>query len=174
MRSNEEKTSDPSLEIITYGNPILRKRAAEIKNITQDIKEIAKKMIHTMHTAPGIGLAAPQINHSIRLITVDLSAGENKEDLIILVNPRIITQDGNHEEAEEGCLSVPGINEKVARSSHLQCVGYDLNENEKKIHAEGLLARVISHELDHLNGKLFIDYLSPLKKSIIKKKLKKK
>ncbi|MFW6124062.1 MAG: peptide deformylase [Acidobacteriota bacterium] len=169
----EEKVSEPKVEIITYGNPVLRKKAKEIKNITGDIKKIAENMIFTMHTAPGIGLAAPQINQSIRLITVDLSEGEKKEDLIVLINPKIISQEGQDED-EEGCLSVPGINEKVARSFRLECVGYDLNQKEKRIEAEGLLARVISHEIDHLNGKLFIDHLSPLKKSLVKKKLKKR
>ncbi len=177
MRDNKfnatDTKSDHKVKIITYGNPVLRKKAAEIKNINEDIRKIAENMIFTMHSAPGIGLAAPQINQSIRLITIDLSLGERKEDLIVLINPKIITQEGLDED-EEGCLSVPGINEKVPRSFHLECEGYDLDQKEKRIEAEGLLARVISHEIDHLNGKLFIDHLSPLKKSLIKKKLKKK
>lgn len=173
-RSNIKDTrSEQEVEIITYGNPVLRKKAAEIKNITEDIKKTAENMIYIMHTAPGIGLAAPQINKSIRLITIDLSVGERKEDLIVLINPVILSQEGQHED-EEGCLSVPGINEKVSRSFRMKCTGYDLEEKEKKIEAEGLLARVISHEVDHLNGKLFIDHLSPLKKSIIRKKFKKR
>jgi peptide deformylase len=172
-KSTKDIKSDHKVEIITYGHPILRKKAAEIKNITPDIKKIAEKMIFTMHTAPGIGLAAPQINQSIRLVTIDLSVGERKEDLIVLINPKIISQEGQDLE-EEGCLSVPGINEKVPRSFRLECVGYDLDQKEKRMEAEGLLARVISHEIDHLNGKLFIDHLSPLKKNLIKKKLKKR
>ncbi len=164
--------TDQKVKIITYGHPVLRKKATEIKNITDEIRKIAEKMVFTMHQAPGIGLAAPQINKSIRLITIDLSLGEKKEDLIVLVNPKIISQEG-HNLDEESCLSVPGINEKVPRFSRLFCVGYDLNEKERRIEAQDLLARVISHEVDHLNGKLFIDHLSPLKKSIIKKKLKK-
>jgi len=167
-----EKDSDYQVEIITYGDSVLRKRAAEIKDINKEIRKIADDMIRVMHTAPGIGLAAPQINQSIRLVTIDLSVGERKEDLIVLINPKIISQEGFDEE-EEGCLSVPGINEKVERSFRVECIGYDLDEKEKKIEAQGLLARVISHEIDHLNGKLFIDHLSPLKKSLIKKKLKK-
>ena len=172
MDNSSENQSNKKTEIILYGHPILRKKALEINNITGEIKEIAEKMIYAMHTAPGIGLAAPQINESIRLITVDLSVGENKEDLIVLVNPKIISQEGQ-DLLEEGCLSIPGINEKVSRSFRVDCVGYDLNQKEKRMEAEGLLARVILHEIDHLNGKLFIDHLSPLKKSIIRKKLEK-
>ena len=163
----------PVLEIIKYGNPILTKRAKEIKNIDEDIDELARNMVLTMHSAPGIGLAAPQINQSKRLITVDISVGEKIEDLIILVNPELISQEGEVI-LEEGCLSVPEINEKVARPARVVIKGYDLKGNEKVIEAEGTLARVFCHEIDHINGKLFIDRLSPLKKNLIKKKLKKR
>ncbi len=172
MKDSRDTRSENKLDIITYGNPVLRKRASVIKNITEDIIKIAEDMIFTMHSAPGIGLAAPQINKSIRLITVDLSLGEKTEDLIVLINPKIITQEGL-DMAEEGCLSVPGINENVPRSVHLECSGFDLTGKEKRIEAEGLLARVIGHEIDHINGILFIDHLSPLKKSMARKKLKK-
>ncbi len=172
MKDSKDTEAKNKLDIITYGNPVLRKRAAEIKNITDDIIKIAEDMIFTMYSAPGIGLAAPQINKSIRLITVDLSVGEKKEDLIVLINPKITHKEGQ-DTAEEGCLSVPGINENVPRSLRLECTGYDLTGKEKRIEAEGLLARVISHEVDHINGILFIDHLSPLKKSIVRKKFKK-
>ncbi len=171
MKDSKETKINNKLDIITYGNPILRKKAAEIKNITDEIIKIAEDMIFTMHSAPGIGLAAPQINKSKRLITIDLSVGEKKEDLIVLINPKIIHEEGQ-DTAEEGCLSVPGINENVLRSFRLECTGYDLSGKEKRVEAEGLLARVISHEVDHINGILFIDHLSPLKKGIIRKKLK--
>lgn len=160
------------LEIITYGNPVLHKKAEEIKNIDKKLKELAQSMVHTMHSAPGLGLAAPQVSKSIRLITVDLSLGEKKEDLFILMNPEIIHQEGNVF-SEEGCLSVPNINEKVNRPYRVTIKGFDLKENERIIEGEGLLARVFCHEVDHLNGTLFIDYLSPLKKNLIKKKFKK-
>ena len=120
---------------------------------------------------PGIGLAAPQVNVSKRLITIDLSVGENSQDLIILINPELTSQEGEVI-YEEGCLSVPDINEKVVRPSRVTVKGIDLKGNEKIVEAEGLLARAISHEIDHINGKLFIDHLSPLKKNLIKKKLK--
>ncbi len=129
-------------------------------------------MVQTMYAAPGIGLAAPQVNESKRLITVDLSVGENSQNLIILINPELVSQEGKLI-SEEGCLSVPDINEKVARPSRVIIRGIDLKGNEKTVEAEGLLARVLCHEIDHINGKLFIDHLSLLKKSLIKKKLKK-
>jgi peptide deformylase len=160
------------LEILVFGHPILTKKAEEIKNIDDELYQLAQNMVHTMHAAPGIGLAAPQVNKSVRLITVDLSVGEQKNEIIILANPEILDSQG---EAimEEGCLSVPDVNEKVVRPSHIMAKGTDLDGNEKTIDAEGLLARVLCHEIDHLNGKLFIEHLSPLKKNLIKKKLRK-
>jgi peptide deformylase len=130
-------------------------------------------MVKTMHQAPGIGLAAPQINQSLQLITIDLSCGEKKEDLIILVNPEILEQEGE-ETLEEACLSVPEIQEKVSRPSRITIRGKDLDGREKTIEAAGLLARVFCHEIDHIQGKLFIDRLSPLKRKLIRKKLKKR
>ena len=129
-------------------------------------------MVRTMHAAPGIGLAAPQVNHSIQLITVDLSAGEKRQDLTILINPEIVSQEGESL-LEESCLSVPDIKDKIIRPFRAVVKGIDLKGTEKIIEAEGLLARVFCHEIDHINGILFIDHLSPLKKSIIRKKLKK-
>lgn len=128
-------------------------------------------MVETMYAAPGIGLAAPQVNESKRLITVDLSVGEDSQNLIILINPELISQEGDVT-SEEGCLSVPDISEKVVRPSRVIVKGIDLKGNKKTVEAEGLLARVLCHEIDHINGKLFIDHLSLLKKSLIKKKLK--
>lgn len=160
------------LDILVFGHPVLTQKAEEIKNIDENLRRLADNMIYTMHAAPGIGLAAPQVNQSVRLITVDLSVGEEKDKIIILANPEILD---SHGEAimEEGCLSVPDINEKVVRPFHVAIKGVDLNGNEKILEAEGLLARVLCHEIDHLNGKLFIEHLSPLKKSMIKKKLRK-
>ena len=162
----------PILQIIKYGNPILIEKAEEIKNLDKYIEELAQNMVQTMHAAPGIGLAAPQVSVSKRLITVDLSVGEKSRNLIILINPELISQEGEII-SEEGCLSIPDINEKVARPSRIIVRGIDLKGKEKTIEAEGPLARVLCHEIDHINGKLFIDRLSLLKKSLIKKKLKK-
>lgn len=160
------------LEIIKYGNPILTKKAETIKNIDKDIEDLAQKMIQIMWAAPGIGLAAPQVNRSTRLITVDLSVGENENNLFILINPELLQEEGEIIQ-EEGCLSIPEIQEKVIRPYRVVIKGIDLKGKEKTIEAEGLLARVFCHEIDHINGKLFIDHLSILKRNLIKKKLKK-
>jgi peptide deformylase len=160
------------LEIVTIGNPVLNRKADKIKNIDQRVHDLAQRMIKTMHSAPGLGLAAPQVNQSIQLITVDISAGENNMDLIVLANPEILHAEGETI-LEEGCLSVPGINEKVTRPYHVVIKGIDLDGKEKIIEAEDLLARIFCHEIDHVNGKLFIEHLSPLKKNLIRKKLQK-
>jgi peptide deformylase len=129
-------------------------------------------MILTMHAAPGIGLAAPQVSVSKRVITVDLSVGENPDDLIVLVNPEFVVTEGE-EVGEEGCLSVPGVHENVRRPARVRVKGLDLEGKERVVEAEGQLARVFCHEIDHINGRLFIDKLSPLKKALVKKKLRK-
>ena len=166
MEDNEESI----LEIVTIGDPILNRKAEKIRNIDQRVHDLAQRMVKTMHSAPGVGLAAPQVNQSIQLITVDISVGENKKDLIVLANPEILHKEGETV-LEEGCLSVPGINEKVARPYRVVIKGIDLDGNERIIEAEDLLARVFCHEIDHINGKLFIEHLSSLKKSLIRKKI---
>ncbi len=160
------------LEIMVFGNPVLAEKAQEIKDIDEELCLLAQNMIHTMHAAPGIGLAAPQVNRSVKLITIDLSVGEKDDNVIILINPEILSSDGE-DILEEGCLSVPEINEKVSRPTRVVVKGIDIEGDEKIIESSGLLARVLCHEIDHLHGKLFIDHLSPLKKNIIKKKLRK-
>jgi len=161
----------PVLEIIKYGNPILSRLAEPVKAIDKDILELAQNMVLTMHAAPGIGLAAPQVSVSRRLITVDLSGGENPGELIVLANPEFLETEGE-EILEEGCLSVPGIHEKVKRPARVRLKGIDLRGEERTIEASGLLARVFCHEIDHINGRLFIENLSSLKKALVKKKLK--
>jgi peptide deformylase len=167
-----EDSEESILEIVTIGNPVLSRKADKIHDIDQHVCDLAQRMVKTMHSAPGVGLAAPQVNQSIQLITVDISVGENNEDLIVLANPEILHMEGETV-LEEGCLSVPGINEKVTRPFRVVIKGIDLDGNEKIIEAEDLLARIFCHEVDHVNGKLFIEHLSPLKKSLIRKKLQK-
>ncbi|UCE39813.1 MAG: peptide deformylase [Candidatus Aminicenantes bacterium] len=167
-----EDNEDPILEIVTIGDPILNRKADKIRNIDQHVCDLAQRMVKTMHSAPGVGLAAPQVNQSIQLITVDISLGENNTDLIVLANPEILQKEGETV-LEEGCLSVPGINEKVTRPYRVVVKGIDLDGKEKIIEAEDLLARIFCHEVDHINGKLFIEHLSHLKKSLIRKKLQK-
>jgi len=161
------------LEIIKLGHPTLAKKASPIQRIDEEIVELARNMIETMHTAPGLGLSAPQVDVSKRLITIDLSVGEAKEDLIVLVNPELVHQEGQVIR-EEGCLSIPQVYEKIARPQKIIVKGLDLDGQEKQIEATDLLARVLCHEVDHLNGKLFIDGLSALKRNLIKKRFKKK
>jgi peptide deformylase len=162
----------PVRKIVTYGHPALDKVADPVLDIDAEILDLARDMVLTMHAAPGIGLAAPQVGASKRVITVDLSVGENPADLIVLVNPEFIATEGE-EVSEEGCLSVPGIHENVRRPARVRVKGLDLEGRERLVEAAGLLARVFSHEIDHINGRLFIERLSPLKKALIKKKLRK-
>lgn len=162
----------PILPIIKYGHPTLTRKAEAIESIDEEIRELARNMVQTMHAAPGIGLAAPQVDVSKRLITVDLSVGEKPDELLILVNPELLEAEGESI-SEEGCLSVPGIQEKVKRPARVRVRGIDLEGRERILTAEGLLARVFCHEIDHINGKLFFENLSPLKKSLVKKRLSK-
>jgi len=161
------------LEIIKLGHPILGQKAEPVKEINAKLIELAHNMIETMHAAPGLGLSAPQVEMSKRLITVDLSIGERQDDLIVLFNPEILFREGKVIR-EEGCLSVPEVYEKIARPQKVIIKGLDLEGKEKRIEAVDLLARVFCHEIDHLDGKLFIDRLSPLKRQLIKKRFKKK
>ncbi len=165
-----EEKEDSIFKIVTIGNPVLTQKSKKIEDINQEIRELAQGMVRTMYAAPGIGLAAPQVDRGIQLVTIDLSVGEKSNDLIILANPEILHQEGESI-LEEGCLSVPGFNEKVTRPYRIVVKGVDLDGKERIIEAEDLLARVFCHEIDHVNGKLFIDHLSPLKKSLIRKKL---
>ena len=159
-------------EILKVGHPMLAKQAEPVAAIDEDIRALARDMVETVHAAPGLGLAAPQVNVGKRIIVVDLSVGENPEDLTVLVNPEILSEEGEVV-CEEGCLSVPDIQEKVKRPARVRVKGRDLEAREKVIEAEDLLARVFCHEIDHLDGKLFIDKLSPLKRSLVRKKLRK-
>lgn len=161
----------PIRKIVTYGHPVLEKQAEPVSQIDGEIVDLARDMVLTMHAAPGIGLAAPQVSVSRRVITVDLSVGENPDDLIILVNPELLATEGE-EVSEEGCLSVPGIHENVKRPVRVRIRGLDLTGKEKVMDATGQLARVFCHEIDHINGRLFIERLSSLKKALVKKKLK--
>lgn len=157
-------------KIVKYGHPVLHRPAEAIQDINEEILSLAKDMVETMHAAPGIGLAAPQVGVSQRLITVDLSVGEKPDELIVMINPEILEAEGESIE-EEGCLSVPEIREKVRRPVHLRVRGLSLAGQEIKIEAFDLLARVFCHELDHLEGRLFVDRLSPLKRQLLRRRL---
>jgi peptide deformylase len=162
----------PQRPIIKIGNDILSQKSAPIEKINAEIRNLARDMVETVHAAPGIGLSAPQIGASVRLIVVDLSIGENPDDLFIMINPVITAEEGTCVR-EEGCLSVPEVFEKVSRPQKIAVRGLDLEGREKTVEAQDLLARAFCHEIDHLDGKLFVDRLSPLKRSLIRKKFKK-
>jgi peptide deformylase len=159
-------------KIRVYPDPVLQTRAAEIKQIDARIVQLAADMAETMYAAPGVGLAAPQIGVSERIICVDVKSPEGEKELITLINPVIVEAEGRIVE-EEGCLSVPEIRENVARAERVLVRGLDLKEREREIEARGLLARAFQHELDHLDGILFIDRISRLKRGIIQRKMRK-
>ncbi len=158
------------LEILQYPDPRLRTKATPVEVFDQRLATLAADMLETMYTAPGIGLAATQINQHIRLIVVDVS--ENRDAPLCLVNPVLLAEDGT-EETDEGCLSVPGVVEIVERAAHIRIGAARLDGKTFEFEADGLLAVCIQHEMDHLDGKLFVDYLSMLKRSRIKKRLEK-
>jgi peptide deformylase len=164
--------------IIMYGDPVLRKRAKEVEKGSLDIKAFVQDMFDTMYAAHGIGLAAPQIGKSVRVFVVDgtsLKEEEEEEDMTgfkkAFINPVIVGEDGEEWEFEEGCLSIPNIRENVSRQETVRIRYADEDWNIKEEEYDGIKARIIQHEYDHLEGKMFIDYLSPLKKRMLKGKL---
>jgi peptide deformylase len=159
-------------KIRVYPDSILQTKAAEIENIDGRVVHLAKDMAQTMYAAPGVGLAAPQVGVSERLIVIDVTNPAGKKGLITLINPEIIEMEG-HVVEEEGCLSLPGIRENVSRAARILARGYDLNERQREIEATGLLAVALQHEIDHLEGILFIDRISRLKRGIAQRKMRK-
>lgn len=160
-------------EIKIYPDKILRQEAREIENIDSSINDLARDMLETMYKAPGIGLAANQVGVDLRLIVVDVAPREDRgKNPIILVNPVIVEREGEIV-WEEGCLSVPGMNAEVERNYRVLVKGFDLNEREVTIEGEELLAVVLQHEIDHLNGVLYFDQLSRLKKEFFLKSYRK-
>lgn len=158
------------LNILTLPDPRLHLTAKPVKSVTPEIRTLLDDMLETMYNAPGIGLAATQVDIQLRVIVIDLS--EEKNQPLLLINPEIISKDG-HIVYEEGCLSIPGVYEGVERAEHITVKALNREGKEVQFDAEGLLAICIQHEIDHLNGKVFIDHLSPLKRQRIKKKLAK-
>jgi peptide deformylase len=158
------------LNVLHFPDPRLRTRAAPVERVDDGIRKLVGDMLETMYSAPGIGLAATQVNVHQRVIVIDLS--ESKDHPLCLINPEITASDGV-EEMEEGCLSVPGVFEKVRRADRISVRALDRDGAPLAFAAEGLLAVCIQHEMDHLEGKLFIDYLSELKRGRIRKRLHK-
>jgi peptide deformylase len=158
--------------IVKYGDPVLEKPGANISKFDAELEELAEDMFATMYAAQGIGLAAPQIGKSIRLTVVDVTGGKNPEAKIVLVNPEIIHFEGEKRE-EEGCLSIPGFRGYVVRPQFVTIRAQDGKGESFEIRGEDLLARAFCHEIDHLNGILFLQHLSMLKRDMIRRKIKK-
>jgi peptide deformylase len=160
--------------IVMYGDPVLRQKAKDIEKGT-DLKQLIEDMYETMHAASGIGLAAPQIGKAIRLFVVDGTQLEDEEHMTdfkkAFINPQIVEEIGQPWEFEEGCLSIPNIREKISRKGELKIKYYDENWELHEEEYDGMKARIIQHEYDHIEGKLFVDYLTPLKKRLLKGKL---
>jgi peptide deformylase len=159
------------LNILNYPDPRLYKVAIPVQQVDDSIRRLIDDMAETMYEAPGIGLAATQVDVHQQLIVIDTS--EDKQNLQVFINPRITSKSGSRD-YEEGCLSVPGVYESVTRAEKITVEALDRNGKSFTLHAEGLLAVCIQHEMDHLLGKVFVEYLSPLKQSRIKSKMKKR
>lgn len=158
------------LNILRYPDERLHKIATEVPSITREIRTLVSNMAETMYAAPGIGLAATQVDVHQRIIVIDVS--ETRDELLVLINPEIIASSGNAE-TQEGCLSVPGIFDKVTRAEEVTVRATGIDGKSFEMDASGLLAVCIQHEMDHLMGKVFVEYLSPFKQSRILSKLKK-
>ena len=160
--------------ILMYGDPVLRQKAKEVEKGT-DVKQLIEDMYETMHNANGIGLAAPQIGKSIRLFVVDGTILDDEPNMVdfkkVFINPTLLEEKGSPWEYEEGCLSIPNIREKISRLEKVRIRYYDADWNLVEEQYDGLKARVIQHEYDHIEGKMFVDYLTPLRKRLLKGKL---
>ena len=163
----------PILTIRNCLDPVLRKKCGVIQNINQHLVTLSDDMIETMYDAVGVGLAANQVGEASQLIVVDLGFGTEKHDPVVIVNP-VITASEEEEIDQEGCLSIPDVFADIPRFKRVEAKGVDLNGKDVRYEVEGYLARAFQHELDHLDGKLFWDMLSKVKRDILKRKFKKK
>jgi peptide deformylase len=159
------------LPILEYPDPRLKKVAAPVAAVTADVRKLVRDMAETMYAAPGVGLAATQVNVHKRVVVIDIS--DHKDDLRVFINPELLSADGEAE-CEEGCLSVPGYYDKVTRAARIRVRALDEHGETFELDAEGLLAVCIQHEMDHLVGKVFVEYLSPLKRARLTSRLRKK
>jgi peptide deformylase len=158
--------------ILKYGDSTLHGRAQDVGAITEDIDRLIDDMIQTMYAAPGIGLAAPQVGVPLRIFVIDLSLGRDRDGLIVMINPQFVELTGMQLE-EEGCLSLPGFNATVVRPERAVVKGLDRTGTEYQREGTGLLARAFQHEMDHLEGTLFVDRLRGIKRDLIVRKIKK-
>ena len=158
--------------ILKYGDTVLHERARAVDALTPEIDRLVDDMIETMYAAPGIGLAAPQVGVPLRIFVVDVSIGRDPSALLVMINPEFVDRDGMQLE-EEGCLSVPGFNATVVRPSRVVVKGLDRMGQPVEREGTGLLARAFQHEMDHLDGTLFVDRLRGIKRDLIVRKIKK-
>lgn len=158
--------------ILRYGDELLHQPAAPVHDMTPEIQQLIDDMIETMYAAPGIGLAAPQVGVPLRIFVADVSGGHDPAELLTFINPEFVERGGTQRE-DEGCLSVPGFNATLARSSRAILKGLARDGREQVVEATGLLARCFEHEMDHLEGTLFVDRLRGLQKDLIVSKIKK-
>jgi peptide deformylase len=158
--------------ILKYGADVLHQQAGQVGELTGDIQQLIDDMIETMYAAPGIGLAAPQIGVPLRIFVIDLSVGRESDGLMVMVNPSFVERDGMQLE-DEGCLSVPEFNATVVRPSHVVVKGLDRTGAEYQREGFDLLARAFQHEMDHLDGTLFVDRLRGIKRDMIVRKIRK-
>jgi len=161
------------LPILRYPHEVLLTPTEDVTDITPDVERLVRGMIETMHAAPGVGLAANQVGVGKRIAVVDLSVGEDPKQLLVLINPRILENHGGYDD-EEGCLSLPGFTERVRRPDRAVIEAMDLEGKRRTYEGRELLARAFNHEIDHLEGRLFIEHLSVLKRRLIKRKVQKK
>jgi len=159
------------LHIFTYPDPRLRQRASPVDAIDAQLRQLVDDMAQTLYAAKGIGLAATQVGVAQRVVVIDLSPGQDQ--LLVLINPRVVARDGS-QECEEGCLSVPEVYDTVERAERVTVSYLDINGEPRQMDADGLLAVCVQHEIDHLDGKLFVDYLSRLKQDRLRKKADKR
>jgi peptide deformylase len=159
------------LPILEYPDPRLKKVATPVAAVTADVRRLVRDLAETMYAAPGVGLAATQVNVHKRVLVIDIS--DHKDDLRVFINPELLAAEGEAE-CEEGCLSVPGYYDKVTRAARVRVRAQDENGEAFELDAEGLLAVCIQHEMDHLEGKVFVEYLSPLKRARLAAKVRKK
>ncbi|MBI3402610.1 MAG: peptide deformylase [Acidobacteria bacterium] len=158
--------------ILKYGEGVLHEKARPVEALTPEIDTLINDMIETMYAAPGVGLAAPQVGEALRIFVVDISVGQDPNGLIVLVNPEFVERDGMQLE-DEGCLSVPTFNATVVRPARAVIKGLDRQGAEQRHEATGLLARAFQHEMDHLDGTLFVDRLRGIKRDLIVRKIRK-
>ncbi len=157
--------------IVKFGDPVLGTPTQPVREITDEIRDLVRDMIETMYAAPGVGLAANQVGIGLRVAVIDVTAGQEPDHVIVMINPEVIEQDGKQVE-EEGCLSVPGFTEFVSRPARAAIRALDLDGREFTMEGTELLARAFCHETDHLDGKLFIDRLGGIKRQLLSKRVR--